>query len=369
MSTATTSSMKLAGQSSQLAKKERPVVIAGPCSAESEDQMLQTALGLQKVKGVTVFRAGIWKPRTRPGSFQGVGTVGLEWLNKVKQQTGLRTACEVATASQVEQALKHGVDILLIGAHTTVSPFLVQEIADALKGADVPVLVKNPVNPDLQLWLGALERLHHSGITDLGAMHRGFSTLDNAPYRNHPKWDHAMELRKMLPKLAMYCDASHIAGRRSLLRPVSQRALDLGYDGLMVETHYNPATALSDAQQQIMPQELHMLLEALRQNDSSAEKIKQGAQLEELRKEIEQLDDKLLDLMSRRKKVTAQIGDYGQSAAKIEVPEPVCWDLVLENLLLQASTAGVDQNFVKTIFQEVRSQYARTHLYNYGMSS
>ncbi|MHC2993250.1 cytochrome C4, partial [Pontibacter sp. HJ8] len=224
-------------------------------------------------------------------------------------------------------------------------------------------------NPDLQLWLGALERLHHSGITDLGAMHRGFSTLDNAPYRNHPKWDHAMELRKMLPELAMYCDASHIAGRRSLLRPVSQRALDLGYDGLMVETHYNPAAALSDAQQQIMPQELHMLLEALKHNDSSAEKMKQGAQLEALRKEIEQLDDKLLDLMSRRTKVTAQIGDYSQQPVMPGAPDPVHWDLVLENLLLKVSTAGVDQNLVKTIFQEVRSQYARTHLYNYGMSS
>jgi chorismate mutase len=362
--------MKLAGQSGLLAKKQQPVVIAGPCSAESEEQMLQTALGLKKVKGVSVFRAGIWKPRTRPGSFHGVGAIGLEWLNTVKQQTGLRTSCEVATASQVEQALKHNVDILLIGAHTTVNPFLVQEIADALKGVQVPVLVKNPVNPDLQLWLGALERLHQSGITDLGAMHRGFSTLDNAPYRNHPKWDHAMELRRMVPGLAMYCDASHIAGRRSLLRPVSQHALDLGYDGLMVETHYNPATALSDAQQQIMPQELHMLLQALKLNQSSAEKVKQVAQLEALRKEIEQLDDKLLELLSRRTKVTAQLdSSHSSLAARPETPGTVQWDLVLENLLAQASTAGVDQNFVRTIFQEVRSQYARTHLYNYGMSS
>ena len=369
MSTAAQNSMNLAGQDSQLVKKNRPVVIAGPCSAESEEQMLQTALGLKKVKGVTVFRAGIWKPRTRPGSFQGVGTVGLEWLKSVKQETGLRTSCEVATAGQVELALKQDVDILLIGAHTTVNPFLVQEIADALKGVQVPVLVKNPVNPDLQLWLGALERLHHSGITELGAMHRGFSTLDNAPYRNHPKWEHALELRKLVPELAMYCDASHIAGRRSLLRPVSQRALDLGYDGLMVETHYNPVAALSDAQQQIMPQELHMLLQALKQQNSQVEKVKQGAQLEKLRKEIELLDDELLALMSRRTKVTAQLGDYTKPADQSASPDPVRWDLVLENLLQQASTAGIDQSFVKTIFQEVRSQYARTHLYNYGMSS
>ncbi len=361
--------MHLAGQSSQLAKKTRPVVIAGPCSAESEEQMLQTALGLKQVKGVSIFRAGIWKPRTRPGSFQGVGAIGLEWLKTVQQEIGLLTACEVATAAQVEQALKNDVNILLIGAHTTVSPFLVQEIADALKGVQVPVLVKNPVNPDLQLWLGALERLHQSGITELGAMHRGFSTLDSAPYRNHPKWEHALELRRMVPELAMYCDASHIAGRRSLLRPVSQRALDLGYDGLMVESHYNPAVALSDAQQQIMPQELHMLLQALKQQNNLTEKEKQGAQLEKLRKEIEHLDDELLTLLSRRTKVTAQLGAHSKADGIQATPDPVRWDLVLENLLLKASSAGVDQNVVKTIFQEVRSQYARTHLYNYGMSS
>lgn len=345
------------------------MVIAGPCSAESEEQMLQTALGLKKVKGVSVFRAGIWKPRTRPGSFQGVGSVGLEWLRTVKQETGLRTACEVANAAQTEQALKHGVDILLIGAHTTVNPFLVQEIADALKGTQLPVLVKNPVNPDLQLWLGALERLNNSGITELGAMHRGFSTLDNAPYRNHPKWEHALELRQLVPDLAMYCDASHIAGRRSLLRPVSQRALDLGYNGLMVESHYNPAAALSDAQQQIMPQELHMLLQALKPSKTSAEKVKKVAQLEKLRKEIEHLDDELLALLSRRTKVTAQLGDYSRPASPNAGPDPVRWDLVLENLLHQASSAGIDPAVVKTIFQEVRSQYDRTHLYNYGLSS
>lgn len=360
--------MKLAGQNSRLVDQKRTAVIAGPCSAESEEQMLQTALGLKKVKGVTVFRAGIWKPRTRPGTFQGVGTVGLEWLRTVKQETGLRTACEVATAGQAELALQHEVDILLIGAHTTVNSFLVQEIADALKGVQVPVLVKNPVNPDLQLWLGALERLHHSGVTDLGAMHRGFSTLDSAPYRNHPKWEHAQELRKLLPELAMYCDASHIAGRRSLLRPVSQRALDLGYNGLMVETHHNPAAALSDAQQQIMPQELHMLLQALKPQKIQPEKAKQNAQLEKLRKEIEHLDDELLDLLSRRTKVTAELGGYSKPVAHTATPAPVRWDLVLENLLHKASSAGIDQSIVKTIFHEVRSQYDRTHLYNYGMS-
>lgn len=368
MSTAAHSSKIEAEQGSKLLGKKRPMVIAGPCSAESEQQMLQTALGLKQVKGVSVFRAGIWKPRTRPGSFQGVGSVGLEWLRTVKQETGLSTACEVASASQAELALQHGVDMLLIGAHTTVNPFLVQEIADALKGVQVSVLVKNPVNPDLQLWLGALERLLNCGLTDLGAMHRGFSTLDNAPYRNHPKWEHALELRQLLPELAMYCDASHIAGRRSLLRPVSQRALDLGYDGLMVESHYNPAAALSDAQQQIMPQELHMLLQALKQPSASAEKVKRNAHLEKLRKEIESLDDEMLALLSRRTKVTAQLGDYGKQPAE-QNPDPVRWDLVLENLLHQASSAGIDQGVVKTIFQEVRSQYARTHLYNYGLSS
>ena len=353
---------KLGKRDGLLAATTYPVVIAGPCSAESEEQMLQTARGLKKLQGVSIFRAGIWKPRTRPGSFQGMGTAGLEWLKTVKQETGLRTACEVAGTSHVAEALKHEVDVLIIGAHTTVNPFLVQEIADALKGVAIPVLVKNPVNPDLLLWLGALERLHQSGISDLGAMHRGFSTLDNAPYRNHPKWDHVVELKNRHPELPVYCDASHIAGRRSLLRPVCQRAVSLGYDGLMLEAHHNPAGALSDAGQQLMPQELDMLLQSLNYESIDSEAARRGVEMEELRKQIEYLDDELLDLLSRRSKVSAKMGSMPKHNVT-EAPQVVHWDLVLDSLLLQANNAGVNKDFVQTVFQEVRKHYAQTYLY------
>jgi len=354
--------LKLGKRDGILARTTHPVVIAGPCSAESEAQMLQTARGLKKLQGVSIFRAGIWKPRTRPGTFQGMGTAGLEWLKTVKQETGLRTACEVAGTSHVAEALKHEVDVLIIGAHTTVNPFLVQEIADALKGVTIPVLVKNPVNPDLPLWLGALERLQQSGVSDLGAMHRGFSTLDNAPYRNHPKWDHVMELKSIHPDLPVYCDASHIAGRRSLLRPVSQRAISLGYDGLMLEAHHNPAAALSDAGQQLMPQELDMLLQSLNYESIDPEAARQGVEMEELRKQIEYLDDELLDLLSRRSKVSARMESFPK-AGVAEALQVVHWDLVLENLLLQANSAGINKDFVQTVFQEVRKHYAQTYLY------
>ncbi len=358
----TTPSLNLGNRDGLLARTTHPVVIAGPCSAESESQMLQTAQGLMNMGGISVFRAGIWKPRTRPGSFQGMGTTGLEWLKTVKQETGLRTACEVASTHHVTEALKHEVDILIIGAHTTVNPFLVQEIADALQGVTISVLVKNPVNPDLLLWLGALERLHACGVSDLGAMHRGFDTLDNAPYRNHPKWDHVLELKSQYPELPVYCDASHIAGRRSLLRPVCQRAMDLGYDGLMVETHHNPAAALSDAGQQLMPQELNMLLQAINYKTTNPEAACRGVEIEELRKQIEYLDDELLDLLSRRNKVSAKMERFPKTTVT-EAPQVVHWELVLDSLLVQANQAGVDQSFVQSVFQEVRRHYATTYLY------
>ncbi len=347
--------------SNVLAKKTGPTVIAGPCSAESEEQMLKTAIGLKKLQGVSIFRAGIWKARTRMGSFQGVGSIGLEWLKTVKQETGLLTSCEVANALHVAEALKHEVDILIVGAHTTVNTFLVQEIADAVRGVDIPVLVKNPVHLDLQLWMGAIERFHYSGIRDIGAIHRGFATLDNAPYRNHPKWDHIAELKHVLPDIPVYCDSSHIAGKRSLLRPVSQRALDLGYDGLIIESHYNPAKALSDPQHQLMPQELGMLLQTLR-IEGGQDGTKQKVQLEELRKEIEHLDDELLDLLARRSKVSSKLGKL-QKTAFVAPTHEVKWDQVLEDLLLQADSAGVDKEFLQTVFQEVRKHYAQTYLY------
>ncbi|MBC7861739.1 MAG: 3-deoxy-7-phosphoheptulonate synthase, partial [Bacteroidia bacterium] len=245
---------------SEWLKMEGPLLIAGPCGAESEEQVLQTAKGIAEIGKIKIFRAGIWKPRTRPNSFEGVGEIGLKWLSKVKTQYGFLTAVEVANAAHVEKALKHKVDILWIGARTTVNPFSVQEIADALKGVDIPVMVKNPVHPDLQLWIGAIERMNQAGIKKLIAIHRGFYNPNQTIYRNDPFWELAIELRTVFPELPVICDPSHISGKRELIRSVAQKAIDLGMEGLMIETHNDPATALSDAKQQVTPSALIKLL-------------------------------------------------------------------------------------------------------------
>lgn len=326
-----------------------PTVIAGPCSAESEEQMLQTARELKKDHRISVFRAGIWKPRTRPGQFEGAGVVGLEWLKSVKQETGLLTACEVANASHTEQALKHGVDILWIGARTTVNPFSVQEIADALEGTDIPVLVKNPVNPDMQLWLGALERLNRAGITDLGLIHRGFSTSSNKPYRNHPKWETINEIRNLVPGVPLFCDPSHISGRRDLLHLVSQQALHLGVNGLMIESHINPEVALSDASQQVTPEDLDKLLTGL---DLEAEKVAAPEQLQDLRDLIDTLDNELLNVLFLRSDVSKRIGEYKRANA-LDIYQAGRWLKVLEDRLKMAANIGLDEGYTRVIFDAI----------------
>ena len=271
---------------------KRPIVIAGPCSAESEEQVLETARGLA-AKGVKLFRAGIWKPRTKPGGFEGVGAPGLQWLKKVKEETGMYVSTEVATRAHVEEALKAGIDLLWIGARTTVNPFAVQEIADALKGVDIPVLIKNPVNPDLELWIGAIERIYGAGIHRIGVIHRGFSSYDKKIYRNLPLWHIPIELRRRMPELQIFCDPSHIGGKRELIAPLCQQAMDLSFDGLIVESHCNPDCALSDASQQITPDVLDYVLNLLviRNETQTTENLSQ------LRNQIDEIDEQLLELL------------------------------------------------------------------------
>ncbi|MCC9136133.1 chorismate mutase [Pontibacter silvestris] len=343
------SNLKLVAKTKILNGGPLPTVIAGPCSAESEEQMLQTARELKKDPRVSIFRAGVWKPRTRPGMFEGYGTAALEWLKTVKQETGLQTAVEVANTSHVEEALKYGVDILWVGARTTVNPFSVQEIADALKGVDIPVMVKNPVNPDLQLWLGALERLNQAGITDLALIHRGFSTPNNKPYRNHPKWETIQQIRSLAPGVPLLCDPSHIAGRRDLLQTVCQQALHLGTDGLMIETHINPDVALSDASQQVTPENLNKLLTVL---DLDSVHEANPEQLQDLRSLIDKLDNELINILFLRSDVSKRIGEYKRANA-LDIYQAGRWNQVVENRLKVAIETGLDEGFVKAIFDAI----------------
>ena len=289
-------------------KLNHPLVIAGPCSAETEDQVLKIAHQL-KNSDVSIFRAGIWKPRTRPGMFEGVGAIGLKWLKKVKDQTGLLTATEVANANHVKLALAHNIDVLWIGARSTVSPFIIQEIADALKNTKKIVLVKNPVNPDLSLWLGGIERLHSSNIKNLGVIHRGFSTYEKTKYRNNPEWQLPIELQNRYPDLPLICDPSHICGRRDTLQSVSQTALDLNFDGLMIETHIDPDGAWSDAAQQIKPKILIKMMSDLKMRKITTDEIDFKNSLNTLRTQIDVIDQGLLDTLGKRMKVAIEIGN------------------------------------------------------------
>jgi chorismate mutase len=331
-----------------------PLIIAGPCSAESEEQVMQTAHQIKEVPGVSVYRAGIWKPRTRPNSFEGVGVPGLKWLKRVKEETGLKVACEVANAMHVYESLKHGIDVLWIGARTTVNPFTVQEIADALRGVDIPVLVKNPVNPDLQLWIGAIERLNQAGLKQLGGIHRGFSTFDNAPYRNMPKWNSAIEFKRLVPELPLICDPSHIAGNRELLQPIAQRAMDLAMDGLMIETHIDPSVALSDAAQQVTPADLKKLLAGIRFTQENINDPESHHQLEEMRRNIDQLDKELIEVLARRARLSRQIGEY-KKAHNMTILQVKRWDQMLEDILEKSRKDGLDEKFVRSIFQTVHT--------------
>ncbi|MBR2477980.1 MAG: bifunctional 3-deoxy-7-phosphoheptulonate synthase/chorismate mutase type II [Bacteroidales bacterium] len=335
---------------------ERPIIIAGPCSAESREQVLNTAQELAK-NGVKVFRAGIWKPRTKPGGFEGVGTVGLPWLKEVKQKTGMLVATEVATAAHVFEAIKAGIDILWIGARTAANPFAMQELADSLRGTDIPVLVKNPVNPDLELWIGALERLVNAGVTNVGVILRGFSTYDQKMYRNLPLWHIPIELRRRYPNITMFCDPSHIGGKRELVAPISQQAMDLKFDGLMVESHCNPDEALSDAKQQITPQVLDFTLKmlVLRENVQTTENISV------LRKQIDEIDEQLLAILAKRNRISREIGTY-KKENNMPVLQTGRYNEILEKRASMGEAMNLDKEFVFAIMKAIHEESVRIQL-------
>ena len=335
----------------------RPMCIAGPCSAETEEQVMETARGLAAF-GIHVFRAGIWKPRTHPGSFEGVGTQGLKWLRKVKETYGMKVCTEVASEKHVLECIKYGVDIVWVGARTSANPFLMQEIADALEGTDIPVLVKNPVNPDLDLWIGALERLNRAGLRKLGVIHRGFSTSASIPYRNDPGWKIAIELRTRYPQMAFFADPSHMAGDRKYLQELSQRAMDLGLDGLMVESHCDPACAWSDAKQQLTPRDLQTLLESLviRENTSENEAYREG--IDALRARIDVIDENLLKLLKDRMGVSQAIGQY-KKEHNVAILQAGRWEQLLADMVAKGAALGLSEQAITAIMTAIHDESVR----------
>lgn len=335
---------------------KRPFVIAGPCSAETEEQVMCTAKQLSD-KGCHMFRAGVWKPRTKPGGFEGHGEPALQWMAQVKKETGMLVGTEVATPEHVELAMKYGMDILWIGARTSANPFAMQSLADSMKGIDVPVLVKNPVNPDLELWIGAMERLNVAGVKKLGAIHRGFSSFDKTMYRNLPMWQIPIELRRRIPELPIVCDPSHMGGKRELIAPISQQALDLGFDGLMIESHCDPDKAWSDAKQQITPDVADFIVGMLVARDQtfSTEDIKQ------LRKQIDLLDNDLMELLAKRMRVCREIGQY-KKEHNIQVLQTGRYSEILDKRGVQGSLTGMAPSFVKQIFEHIHEESVRQQL-------
>ncbi|CAL2102101.1 2-keto-3-deoxy-D-arabino-heptulosonate-7-phosphate synthase I beta [Tenacibaculum sp. 190130A14a] len=335
-------------------KLNHPLVIAGPCSAETEEQVLKIAHEL-KDTDATVLRAGIWKPRTRPGNFEGVGALGLKWLQRAKQETGMLTATEVANKDHVKLALEHDIDILWIGARTTVSPFIIQEIADALNGTDKIVLVKNPVNPDLPLWLGAIERLYTANIKKLGVIHRGFSTYEKTRYRNNPEWQIPIELQNRFPDLPLICDPSHIAGRRDIIFDICQTALDLNFDGLMVETHYDPDNAWSDAKQQITPKTLiQMMVDLKVRKETDTEAAYRNA-LNTLRTQIDVVDHQLIDLLGKRMKIADNIGQL-KKEKNVAILQTRRWNEILGKMILEGDERGLSEEFVLRMFKAIHQE-------------
>jgi chorismate mutase len=334
---------------------KRPLIIAGPCSAETEEQVIETATRLAKTGKIDMLRAGIWKPRTRPGSFEGIGTKGLPWLQQARKITGLPTAIEVATAKQVEDALHFDVDVLWIGARTTVNPFSVQEVADALRGATVPVLIKNPINPDLELWLGAVERVAKAGISQIGLIHRGFSSYGNTEYRNAPMWHLAIEMKRRNPDMMLINDPSHICGRRDILLDVAQKAIDLDYDGLMIESHIDPDNAWSDAKQQVTPERLAELLGEIiwRKEDINSEEY--HAALEKLRQQINHLDDELMQILGQRMKIAEKIGQY-KKENNITILQTNRWNEILERAFAKGEKLGLTKDFITKYFDAVHME-------------
>jgi chorismate mutase len=337
---------------------DNPLLISGPCSLESEEQAMATARELALDKRVFVYRGGIWKPRTRPGSFEGMGSIALEWLKTVKQETGLLTGTEVANAQHVEECLKAGVDVLWIGARSTASPFVVQEIADVLKGTDQIVMVKNPVNPDVQLWIGALERLSQAGLKNLVAIHRGFTPFGESKYRNYPSWKTVIELRQLMPNLPIICDPSHIAGKREYLFEISQKAFDLGLDGLMLESHIDPTCALSDKDQQVTPAELAKILDKLVIRYTSSNDPLFENMLDALRSRIDGIDHEIIEILASRMEIVKQIGTY-KKENKVTALQISRWTQILEDRINTARKLNLDETFVKTMFQLIHEDSVR----------
>lgn len=330
------------------------VIITGPCSAESEEQVMNTAMAIAE-QNITILRVGIWKPRTRPNTFEGVGSVGLDWAKNASIAIKKPVAVEVANPHHVEECLKKGIDILWIGARTTANPFSVQALADSLKGVDIPVMVKNPVNPELELWIGALERISNAGITKLAAIHRGFSTIDKAKYRNKPKWEIPIELKRLIPDLPIICDPSHICGNRDLLLNVAQQAIDLDFDGLMIETHIDPKAALSDSKQQITPEELDNLLSRIIYKKNFSDDVSFYRELEKLRADIDIFDNQLLDILSHRMKISRQIGIMKEKN-EITIYQPNRWEELVNNRIKIGSGYELSEDFVLNLFQSIHKE-------------
>lgn len=331
----------------------KPIFIAGPCSAESEEQMMSTALSLAKM-GIRIFRAGIWKPRTRPNAFEGVGSKGLKWMQQVKKETGMLVTTEVANVKHVYEALKYGVDIIWIGARTSANPFAVQDIADSLRGVNIPVMVKNPVNPDVDLWIGAIERINNAGIKRMVAIHRGFSSYDKTLYRNVPQWQVPIELRRRIPNIPIITDPSHICGNREFLYDISQKAMDLNFDGLIIETHCNPDKALSDANQQVPPDGLKQILDRLILRDPEI-KEELMLTLAELRDQIDKLDDRIINLLEERMLVSEKIGEH-KKVNNITILQTKRWDDMLKNRLMLGSRKGLSEEFVIKLFRSIHQE-------------
>lgn len=333
----------------------QPVIIAGPCSAESEEQVMNTARDLAAHGNVDLFRSGIWKPRTRPGSFEGVGTVGLNWLKSVKEETGLKVTTEVANRQHVFEALKYGIDVLWLGARTTVNPFSVQEVADAIKGVDIPVLIKNPINPDLKLWIGAIERILKAGVTRVGVIHRGFSYHGQSEYRNVPRWQIPIELKRQFPQIQVICDNSHICGRRDTLYAVAQKAMDLSFDGIMTEVHPTPDDAWSDAKQQITPATFKELVNALQIRVKTSDDPEFQDTIDHLRHEIDEIDNELLNLLGRRMNLAEKIGEY-KKRKNIAILQSDRWNEILESATAVGKAKGLSEEFVAVILKAIHQE-------------
>lgn len=335
----------------------KPLIIAGPCSAESEEQVLETARQLAK-NGIKIFRAGIWKPRTKPGGFEGVGLKGLLWLQQVKKETGMYISTEVATHEHVNAALAAGVDLLWIGARTAANPFAMQDIADALRGhEDVPVLVKNPVNPDIELWIGGIQRIYNAGIRKLGAIHRGFSSYGKQIYRNDPQWHIPVELHRRIPDIPIICDPSHMGGKRELISPIAQQSLDMGVDGLMIECHCNPDEAWSDKNQQLTPENLNIILNALVVRDTHMS----TENLASLRMHIDECDNELLNILSKRMRIAKEIGTF-KKEHNMQIVQAARYDEIMERRMKQAESVGLNPEFMKEVMQAIHEESVKLQL-------